>query len=380
MQGGSYVDDVITKAIRGKGGGKPPLSGEFPRLRLELIETRDVYEDVNDLFYQRGWTDGLPIVPPTEEKVKKMLRGTDIWMDEAIGYIDPLKGKATVEKIAVNAVMAGCRPEYLPVVIEAVRVVADPDFGLLGMSTTTNPDTPMIIVNGPIARKLGINAGTNALGRGSIANATIGRALSLIINNIGGSRPGITDLSCLGQPGEFTMCLAENEEKNPWEPLHVELGYEKDSSVVTVVPAEGTHAILGIGWDDKGFLSLIADHLANLERSFRPIFILIIAQDTAAMLASRGWTKASIRKFIQEHARIPFSKYKKRFIDTKKTHNVPEWVLKTTDPDAMITVPFLDHLVILVSGGTGEKSMLIPVWSATKKLISREVRISPDRN
>jgi len=373
-ENGAFVDEILKRGMKQKGDKRHPLTGDFPRLSIEHIDTKDVFEEVNRLFYLRGWTDGLPIVPPVEDRVRKMLKCTDMGPDEVIGIVEPLKGQATVAKVAVNAVMAGCRPEYLPVVIAAVRVISDPDFSLLGISTTTNPDTPMIIVNGPIAGKLGINSGTNALGRGWDANATIGRALHLVAQNIGGSRPGITDLSCLGQPGEFAMCLAENEEKNPWGPLHEELGYPRDASVVSVVAAEGIHSILGIGWDDEGYLNLVADHLANLDRAKRPVVVLIIAQDTAAMLARKGWTKEKIRTYIYEHARLPFSKYKKRFIDTRKVQGVPDWVIKNTDPDAMIPVPFMNHLVILVAGGTGEKSMLIPVWAGTKKVISQEVK------
>jgi hypothetical protein len=194
------------------------------------------------------------MILPTEDRVKAMLGGTELAPEEVVAVLDPMKGQATLGKIAANAVMAGCRPEYMPVLIAAVQAIADPSFNLLGVATTTNPDTPMILVNGPIARQLEINSGTNALGRGWQANATIGRALHLIINNIGGSWPAVTDMSCLGHPGEFAMCLAENEEKNPWGPLHVELGYRPEANVVTVVAAEGMHSILGSGWDDEGYL------------------------------------------------------------------------------------------------------------------------------
>jgi hypothetical protein len=354
---------------------KPRLAAQFPRLKVERIEAEDPFTTVNALFYERGWTDGLPIVPPTEDRVAEMFKGTDLAPEEVVGVLDPMKGQATVAKIAANAVMAGCRPEYMPVLIAAVEAVADPYFNLLGVATTTNPDTPMILVNGPIAKQLEINSGTNALGRGWVANASIGRALHLMINNIGGSWPAVTDMSCLGHPGEFAMCLAENEEKNPWGPLHVELGYRPEASVVTVVAAEGMHSVLGSGWDDEGYLSLVADHLASLDRSYRPVVVLFVAQDTAAELKARGWTKEKIRKFVFENGRIPFARYKKRFIDTNKVQGLPEWVLKTTDPQAMIPVPFMDHFLIVVSGGAGEKSMIVPVWSQSRKVISREVRL-----
>ena len=372
---GAFVDELLRGTMDEQKITKPPLAARFPHLKVERIVAEDPFTTINELFYRRGWTDGLPIVPPTEERVHAMLRGTDLGPENVVGIIDPMKGQATVVKIATNAVMAGCRPEYMPVLIAAVQIIADSAFELLGVATTTSPDTPMIIVNGPIAKQLDINSGTNALGRGWQANATIGRALHLIINNIGGSWPGLTDMSCLGHAGEFAMCLAENEEKNPWGPLHVELGYPKEANVVMVVPAEGMQNIVGIGWNSEGFLGLICDYLAGLERTKRAVMLLFIAQDTAWMLAKEGWTKEKIRQFIYENARLPFSKYKKKFIDNKKAGGVPEWVLNTTDPNAMIPTPFIDHLTIIVSGGPGEKTMLIPVWGSYKKLLSKEVKL-----
>jgi hypothetical protein len=372
---GRFVDELLKQSMEEQKILKPPMAGQFPRLKVERIVGDDLFTTVNELFYRRGWTDGLPIVPPTEERVEAMLRGTDLTSETVVGSIEPMKGQATVAKIAANAVMAGCRPESMPVLIAAVQVIADQGFDMLGVSTTTSPDTPMIIVNGPIAKQLNINSGANALGRGWQANAAIGRALHLVINNIGGSWPGITDMSCLGHPGEFAMCLAENEEKNPWTLLHVDLGYPKDANVVTVVPTEGMQNLVGIGFNSEGYLGLIADYLAGLERTIRAVVLVFIAQDTAGMLAKEGWTKDKVKQYILDHARMPFSKYKQKFIETKKVGAVPDWILKTTDPNALIPMPLVDQLTILVSGGTGEKSMVMPVWNSYKKLLSKEVKL-----
>jgi hypothetical protein len=372
---GQFVDEILKRTMEEQTIHKPPMAGQFPRLKVERVAGDDLFTEVNELFYRRGWTDGLPIVPPIEERVEAMLRGTDMTPETVVGVIEPMKGQATVAKMAANAVMAGCRPEYMPVLIAAVQVLDDSGFDLLGVSTTTNPDTPMIIVNGPIARQLNINSGTNALGRGWQANASIGRALHLILNNIGGSWPGVTDMSCLGHPGEFAMCLAENEGKNPWSPLHVDLGYPKNANVVTVVPAEGMQNLVGIGFNSEGYLGLIADYLAGLERAVRSVVLVFIAQDTADMLAKNGYTKEKVRQSILDRARMPFWKYKEKFIDTKRTGGVPDWILKTTDPQAMVPMPVVDRLTILVSGGTGEKSMVIPVWNNYKKLLSKEVKL-----
>ncbi|MBM3298652.1 MAG: hypothetical protein FJY85_01710 [Deltaproteobacteria bacterium] len=280
-------------------------------------------------------------------------------------------GQATVEKIAVNAVMAGCRPEYMPVLIAAVEAIADPAYDLKGVGTTTNPDASMIIVNGPIAKQLDINSGANALGRGWQANATIGRALHLIEQNIGGSWPGVSDVSSLGYPGDFSMCLAENEEANPWSPLHVELGFPEESNVVTVVPAEGTQRVLDIGVNGEGFLGRVADYVSGRETIGKKM-ILILTPFTADKLATEGWNKESIRQFINDNTRIPFSRYKTKFIDTGRIKDVPPSVLETTDPGAMIQVPFIDRLIIIVAGGVGEKDMLIPLWTAP---VSREIKL-----
>jgi hypothetical protein len=245
---GVYVDKLLKKTMAELGKTRPPQAGNFPETRIEKVQIkRDVFTEINEIFYKRGWADGLPIVPPTRERVEEMLKGSDLSSDFLITYVDPMMGQATVEKIAVNAVMAGCRPEYMPVLMAATEAIMDPNFNLRGMATTTNPDIPMIIISGPIVKQLDINYSTNALGRGWKANASISRALHLIIQNIGGSWPGVTDMSTLGQPGEFGMMLAENPEANPWQPLHMELGHPKAANVVIVVGAEGTHNILGIG-------------------------------------------------------------------------------------------------------------------------------------
>ncbi len=171
--------------------------------RARLFEIEDSFAEINESFYERGWTDGLPIVPPTEDAVAAMLEGTDRDRDELIGVLAPRQGEATVEKIAINA-LAGCRPEYLPVIVAAVEAMADPVFNLNGVQACTDAAAPLIVVNGPIAQELGINSAGNALGQGCRANATIGRAIRLILMNLGGGFPRETDMSTLGQPGKYT--------------------------------------------------------------------------------------------------------------------------------------------------------------------------------
>jgi hypothetical protein len=374
---GVYVDKLLKKTMIEMGKTRPLLAGKFPDGKVEKVTIhKDAFSEINELFYKRGWTDGLPVVPPTADRVNYMLTGADLFPEYVVAVLGPMGGQATVEKIAVNAVMAGCEPAYMPILIAAVEAIAKPEFDLRGVSTTTNPDIPLLIVSGPIVGQLGINAGNNTLGRGWKANATISRALHLIIQNIGGSWPGVTDMSSIGQPGEFSMMLAENEPANPWGPLHVELGFSKTANVVTMLSAEGTHSILGIGISSEQFLKLVASHLAGLDRAYRSTFLLIIATDTAAMLAREGWDRQKIVSFIKAHAVMPFSKYKELFIDSGRArrHEVPSWVFETKDPNAMIPVPFFNHFLIIVAGGTGEKSMLIPGWSAGSPA-SKEIRL-----
>ena len=311
---GVFIDKLLKKTMTELGKTKPPLAGNFPEVRIEkILIKKDAFSEINELFHKRGWTDGLPIIPPTKERVQEMLKGSDLSSDFVIGEVDPMGGQATVEKIAVNAVMAGCRPAYMPVLMAAVEAIIDPEFNLRGMATTTNPDTSMLIISGPISKQLDINSGTNALGRGWRANATIGRALNLIINNIGGSWPGVTDMSCLGQPGEFSMCLAENEEANPWQPLRMDLGFPKVSNVVTVIGAEGTHNIIGSGQTSEWYLKLVSDNLVGMDWPHRSMVLLIVAQDTAAMLARHGWTREKITQYIKQQSLMPLSKYKELF-------------------------------------------------------------------
>ncbi|KAB0668843.1 hypothetical protein F6V30_15165 [Oryzomonas sagensis] len=372
---GGYVDHLLKKLMIQAGVKKPAKAGMFSGAKIEKVAiSSDAVAEVNEYFYDRGWTDGLPIIPPTPEKVREMLAATDLSPDMVIAPLEPMGGVATVEKIAVNAVMAGCKPEYLPLLLSAVELVAAPEFDLKGLATTTNPDVPMIIVSGPISKQLAINSGANSLGRGWRANASISRALHLIIQNVGGSWPGVTDMSTIGFPGDFAMMLAENREASPWPPLQTELGVPADANVVMLLAAEGTHSILGIGQSDTGFLNLVAAHLAGLERPYRATMLLIIAQDTAKMLADKGWTRETMTAYIKEHAKIPFKEYRERYLRGAIRKGVPEWVYRIKDPQTMVPSPEIGKLLILVSGGTGEKSILIPGWYDTE-IMSKEIRL-----
>src|SRR5438552_14953652 len=189
-------------------------------------------------LYARGVTDGLPVVPPTPERVARAVEAAGRAADELVAEVPPNYGRATVEKIAVNAVMAGCRPEYLPVVIAAVDAICDPAFDLHGVSATTNAPTPLVVINGPVRGKLGVNCAAGVFGPGWRANATIGRAVRLVCVNLGGARPGVVSMSTLAHPGRYTYCIGEHEEASPWESLAVEHGFAASQSVVAGLAAD----------------------------------------------------------------------------------------------------------------------------------------------
>ncbi|MEO1321831.1 MAG: TlpA family protein disulfide reductase [Pseudomonadota bacterium] len=223
--GSKHLDPEINDRLRAEADDSP--------IRARKIEIASA-DDVAEFLFDQGFSDGLPLVPPTPERVLRMLSGTRRSPKEVIAQMPPNMGEATIEKIAINAVMAGCKPEYLPVVIAAVEAVCTDEFNIHGVMATTMGASPVMVVNGPIRDRIGMNSGLMALGTGNRANATIGRAVRLAVRNIGGSKPGGTDRSTLGSPMKFTMCFAEREERSPWAPLHVERGFSPDESVVTV--------------------------------------------------------------------------------------------------------------------------------------------------
>jgi hypothetical protein len=363
---GQYVDDVLRESMQAQNIGKPLRAGDFPHESEETLRiAADGIEEVNKVFYDRGWTDGLPIVPPTKERVQAMLTGSDISGDFVVATLEPLGGQATIEKIAVNAIMAGCEPKHMPVLVTAVELAARDEFDLRGWGTTTNPDAALMILSGPIVKDLDINDGTNTFGRGWKSNAALSRALHLIFQNIGGSWPGVTDMSTMGQPGEFVMLFAENAVANPWGPYHTAFGLPENANILTLAAVEGYSGILGIGQSREGFLKLIASWLKGHDRPYRNTILLVIAQDTAMMLANEGWTRESLISFIKEHAKVPLSEFKEQFIDTNMAKKgVPTWVFQEKDMNRLIPKPFLDNLLVIVAGGTGEKSMLLPCWVA----------------
>jgi hypothetical protein len=268
--------------------------------RIEFAETEDPVE----LAYARGWTDGLPVTPPTDERVIAMLKGTTRKPNEIVGKIPPFLADCTVEKVAINAVMAGCKPEYMPVLLAALEAALEPVFTLHGVLATTYFSSPIIIVNGPVAKRIGMNSGLNALGQGNRANATIGRALNLIVLNVGGGRPGEVDRSTLGAPSKYTLCFAEDESDPAWEPLSVARGFPRGVSTVTLFQGHGPEAIVdqksrtAEGLTRSLALSLVTMGHANLVQSARAVVVL--SPEHYAIYREAGWDRKRIERALYE--------------------------------------------------------------------------------
>jgi hypothetical protein len=332
--------------------------------RARTLQLPDSFQEVNTTFYERGWTDGLPIVPPTEAAVAEMLRWTDREPLDVVGVLPPRQGQATVEKIVINAVMAGCLPQYLPVLIAAITAIADPEFNPDGVQATTHPVAPLLIVNGPIARELQINSGYNCFGQGFRANATIGRANRLVMMNVGGGLPGSGDRSTQGSPSKYSYCVAENEEANPWEPLQVERGYARDTSTITAIGAEGPHNIQDhYSNTGEGILRTIAGAMGqagsnNILGHGHPV--LTLGPEHATTIARDGYSKADVKRFVFEHARFPVHELGREFVDgvlSRLNSFEPD------DPNAMCRiVERPEDLVVIVAGGSGKHSSWQPTF------------------
>ncbi|MGI8549763.1 MAG: hypothetical protein ACR2PL_03040 [Dehalococcoidia bacterium] len=339
--------------------------------RARTLEIEDSPEEVNALFYERGWSDGLPILPPTREAVAAMLGFSDRAEDEVIAILPPRQGEATMERIAINAVMAGCIPSYLPVLIAAVQAVADPAFNLDAIQATTHPVAPLLIINGPIARELSINSGYNAFGQGFRANATIGRALRLILMNIGGGLPGSGDRATQGSPAKFSYCIAENERENPWEPYSVERGFDRSISTVTAIGCEGPHNIQDhYSNTGLGILRVIAGSMGqagsnNLLRLGSPL--LTLGPEHAATIAHDGYSKEAVKAFLFEQARFPLSMLEREYVRELEALNQVD----AADPDALARVmneP--ESLIVIVAGGSGKHSSWQPTFGDHTKPIT----------
>mgnify|MGYP007123659744 FL=1 len=326
-----------------------------PALMSHAIEFESAEQAV-EAFYQKGWTDGLPVVPPTEEKVLAFLGAAGLAPDEILGAIPERNRVFTAEKVAINAVMAGCLPEYFPVVVAAVRGISRPEFGLHGVCASTAGSGILMVVNGPVANACGMNNGQNLMGPGNRANATIGRALRLVLYNLAGRE---FDRSTLGHPGKYTYCIGENE-TGLWKPLHVMRGFQKETSAVTLFAAEGPNQVQNhVALKPENILSTIADRMRALG-SFNMggdcECAVIICPEHYETLVKDGWTKEGVREFLYENACRPLADLKRGGLN--------ETPIEPGDEEKIVrAVSSPDHiLLVMAGGGAGRFSACMPGW------------------
>jgi hypothetical protein len=340
------------------------------------VESDADFDAVNAYVMEKGWGDGLPVVPPTEERVAAMLRYCDRPWDQPVAKVAPRWGEATPVRLAANAVMAGCRPEYFPLFLLAIEAMCEEPLNLYGVQATTHLCAPLVIVNGPVAAELKINGGHNAFGPGWQANATIGRAIRLALLNIGGAIPALGDMSTFGSPAKYSYLVAENQAESPWEPLHVERGLPKDASAVTVIGAECLHNVNDHeSITAEGILLTIAGTMAvtgsnDVYYAAEPL--VIMAPEHAKLVASR-FSKAEAKQFLQAHAHIPMSKFSPENIERRLQVTYKDIYLEAPPEEPVYAVKRAEDLLIAVIGGAGKHSAFVPTFGATKS-VTRALR------
>jgi hypothetical protein len=334
--------------------------------------------DLVEWYFAKGLTDGLPVVPPTPEKVAEIvlrLRGEP---DHIECRVPPRYGSLTREVLAINMVMAGCKPDYAPVVRAALLALTQQAFNLNGVQATTHMAAPLLIVNGPMAAAIGMNGGTNAFGSGNRANATIGRALRLVLLNVGGGWPGDLDKSTLGHPGKYTYCVAENEAESPWAPYHVEKGFTAEDSTVFVIAAEPPHSVTNhLADGPEGILDSICSAMstiANNNAVSSGHCAVVIGPEHARTIAGKGWTRHDVRNYLHMNASNRFGAlaFEHRY-GRVYNRNLPKWYRR--EPDSRIPiVPSPDHIHLFVIGGAaGRFSAFIPGWGHMSSPVLRSI-------
>ncbi len=319
----------------------------------------------NELYQRNGWTDGLPIVPPTEDAVRAFLRAGRCKADDLIGVEPVRRRRISAEKVAIAAVMAGCLPEYMPVVIAIIKAMCAPEFGMHGCTASTGGSAPLVIINGPVRGLLGFNCTHNALANASRANATVGRTVRLFLLNVLGGIPGQLDRSTLGHPGKFTFCVAEDEEDNTWLPLSVERGIAPGTSAVTVMAVESPHQIMN-EWTLNP--QEILDTYAAAMRSnmltysiWEGPYAMVVAKQHRQIFIAAGWDKKMIREYIFEKARVARREWRdvgKAAVAGRKDEDKIYRALRTPD----------DLLVVAAGGPAGGFGVIIPPWYGKKSL------------
>jgi hypothetical protein len=331
----------------------------------DLASRRFTVEDETDpveFCFRQGWTDGLPVTPPTESRVRAMLEAARLDPKQEVAFVTHRAVSITAEKVAVNAVMAGCLPVYMPVVVAAVEGIGDPRWSYHGPGTSTAGAGVLMIVNGPIARALDIHAGDNLFGPGWRANLTIGRAVRLVMRNVCGSRPGTLDRGTLGHPGKLSYVIAENEAESPWPPLHVERGFAPEQSTVTVVAAEAPHQFYNqLSRTAEGVLTTLCDDMRISGNVMgQPHYVLVLAGEHMRVIAGDGWSKADIRRYVFEHTQSSQA-------HLKRTQRMAGAVEPGDDTRMRSLLASPDDLLVVAAGGrAGAFSAYIPGWGSSR--------------
>jgi len=342
-----------------------------PEGLLELADASP--ETVLEYFAERGWGDGLPLVPPTPERVDAMLAACatehgDADPDEVLSVLEPRFGECTRRMVAVNAVLAGCPPEVMPVLVATARALGHPELNLRGVNATTHPVAPLLIVHGEIAEQAGFNSGLGAFGPGNRANATTGRALRLLLLHVAGARPGGGDASTQGQPSKYSYCVAENLGASPWEGYAHASGVDAPSAV-TLHCGENPHNFHDMESDRPGpILEKAASVMATFGTNNAPIsqaeWFVGLCPEHAATIAGHGWTRADVQSFLYERARIPAGLLREQFESLAWT----AWMHEVPDDHLLPMTAHPDHIRVFVVGGAGKHSCVIPSWGMTKSV------------
>jgi hypothetical protein len=366
------AEKVADLALAGLTRDPAPPAAAAPAASAAVVHAPDDLDRFQEWACAEGWSDGLPVLPPTRARVERVLGGRD--RGRIVATLAPRNGRATLEAIAVNAALAGAGPEHLPVIVAALRALAEPRFNLNAVQTTTHPCTPLLIVNGPVARRLGINAGPNALGQGHRANAVIGRAVRLVLQNVGGARPGREDRATLGHPGKYSYCLAENEAESPWAPLHVERGFAAEDDCVTVCGSEAPHNVNDHGSTSAEALcanlagTLAAPGSNNAYLAGEPLVLL--GPEHAQTIAASGWSKADLKRALWERARTPVRAFSPENRARFAIVDPARW--GAVAPDAALPpAERPEDLMVVVAGGPGKHSMVVPTFGSTRSVTVR---------
>jgi hypothetical protein len=347
-------------------------------MNLRTNQVIEMKVDLVEWYYEHGFSDGLPVVPPTPEKVDAVIQILGGEPDFVECRIPPRWGNLTREVLAINMVMAGCKPEYAPLVRAAMLALCDPRFNLNGVQATTHVACPLIVVNGPIRKEIGMNAGCNVFGSGNRANATIGRAIRLILLNVGGGWPGDLDKSTLGHPGKYTYCIAENEEASPWAPYHVEQGFAAEDSTVFAIAAEAPHSVTNhIADDPEGILDSVCSAMSTIAHNNAVMggsCAVIIGPEHAATIATHNWTRNDVRSYLWMNTKNTFAdisfghRYGKVY-----NRNLPRWYKRELQARIPI-VPSPNDLHLFVAGGdAGRFSAFIPGWGHISTPVLRAI-------